>query len=382
MHQGMQPRILILGGYGNTGFLIAKLLLWESDARLVIAGRNANQAQRVADELNGEFKTDRASSQQVDAANKTSLESALADIDMLVVASSTLDYVGNVAEAAIKAGVDYLDVQLSSRTKLAVLQALRDKIEKEERCFITDAGFHPGVPAAMVRYIALKFDALEVANVSAAFQINWKAFQFSDSTLSEFIDEVKDFNPLILKHKQWIKVDLKTFPKFNLGDRWGDRYCMPVFLEELRSLPDTVPSLNETGFYISGFNWMTDYVIMPIALVAFKVFKEKAKSPMGKFFSWGLRNFSRPPYGAVLQLEAKGVKDKQSRCLQMRLTHDDAYELTAVPVVACLLQYLNGSIRRPGLWLQANIVEPVQFFGDIERLGINLSVSELPLRKA
>lgn len=69
---------------------------------------------------------------------------------------------------------------------------------------------------------------------------------------------------------------------------------------------------------------MTDYVIMPIAFVAFKVFKEEAKSLMGKFFGWGLRNFSHPPFGAVLQLEANGVMGQQSSFLRMRLTHDDA----------------------------------------------------------
>ena len=60
----------------------------------------------------------------------------------------------------------------------------------------------------------------------------------------------------------------------------------------------------------------------------------------------------------------------------MRLAHDDAYVLTAVPAVACLLQYLNGSIQQPGLWFQANVVEPIQFFKDIERLGVSIRLSE------
>ena len=52
----------------------------------------------------------------------------------------------------------------------------------------------------------------------------------------------------------------------------------------------------------------------------------------------------------------------------------DAYVLTTVPVVAGLLQYLNGNIRRAGLWFQANLVEPKQFFNDIERLGVGINV--------
>ncbi|MEL6606037.1 MAG: saccharopine dehydrogenase NADP-binding domain-containing protein [Cyanobacteria bacterium J06614_10] len=374
MNQTVQSKILILGGYGNTGFLIARLLLQESEAQLVIAGRNLSRAQRAADELNCKFETNRVSSKQVDAANKMSLEAAFVDIFIVVVASSTIDYVRNIADSALAAGVDYLDVQLSSPQKLAVLNALQEKIERKRLCFITDGGFHPGVPAAMVRYAAPKFDTLETANISAAFQLNWQALQFSDSTLSEFIDELNDLDPLIFKNKQWVKTNLKTLPKFNFGNRFGERYCLAMCLEELRALPEIIPSLNETGFYIAGFNWMTDYVIMPIAFVMLRVFGKKAKRPMGKVFSWSLRNFSHPPFGAVLQLEARGVKDKRSRYLQMRLTHDDAYALTAIPVAACLLQYLNRNIRRPGLWFQANLVEPIQFFEVIEKLGVNVDL--------
>ena len=228
----------------------------------------------------------------------------------------------------------------------------------------------------MVRYAATKLDALETANISAAFQLDWKNLQFSESTTSEFIDELKDFNPLVLKNRKWIKMHMKEFPKIDFGEPFGKRYCSAMFMEELRSLPDSIPSLQETGFYIAGFNWMIDYLIMPTAFGAFKLFGDKVKTPMGKLFSWGLRNFSKPPYGAVLQLEAIGQNDNQNNFINMKLTHVDAYVLTAVPVVACLLQYMEGIIRRPGLWFQANLVEPAQFFDDIKRLGVEITLEE------
>ncbi len=370
----MEQKILILGGYGNAGFLIGRLLLQESNVQLVISGRNLSRAKKAADELNRAFNTNRVSGKRVDAADTNSLETALEGVSLILVASSTIDYVHNVCDIALKAGADYLDVQLSSPEKLAVLNALQEKIEKSDRCFITDGGFHPGVPAAMVRYAATKFDTLEVANISAVFQLNWKDMRFSESTTSEFMDELKNFNPLVLKNKKWVKMSMKELPKFDFGESFGERYCTPMFLEELRALPDTIPSLKETGFYIAGFNWMTDYLIMPIAFVALKMFRKKANRPMGKLFSWGLRNFSKAPFGAILQLEAKGLKGKKDSFMHMSLTHDDAYVLTAVPVVACLLQYLNGNIRRTGLWFQANLVEPKQFFNDIERLGVGINV--------
>ena len=374
MNSEMKKTVLILGGYGNSGLPIARLLLQECDVQLIIAGRNLGRGQRTADELNREFNTDRASSKQVDAANSDSLKAAFAGVDIVIVASSTMDYVHNVAYAALETGTDYLDVQLSCPPKLDALNRLREEIEERGRCFITDGGYHPGVPAAMVRFAATQFDALEVANISAAFQLNLNELQFSTSTTTEFIDELKNFNPLVLKNREWNRMSMKDLPTFDFGVDFGERSCTPMFLEEFRSLPEQIPTLRETGFYIAGFNWMTDYVVMPTAFAAMKLFGDGAKESMGKLFRWSLKHFSKPPFGAVIQLEAKGLNGNQITHMHMRLNHDDAYALTAVPVVATLLQYLNGDNRTSGLWFQANFVEPIQFFQDIERLGVGMKV--------
>ena len=60
----------------------------------------------------------------------------------------------------------------------------------------------------------------------------------------------------------------------------------------------------------------------------------------------------------------------------MEISHSDGYLLTAVPVVACLFQYLDGSVRNPGLHFQANVVEPKRFFRDLQMMGIDVILTE------
>jgi len=53
----------------------------------------------------------------------------------------------------------------------------------------------------------------------------------------------------------------------------------------------------------------------------------------------------------------------------------DGYELTAIPVVATLLQYLDGSARKPGLWMMGHLVKPIRLMMDMEKMGVKFTTS-------
>lgn len=50
-----QKKIIILGGYGHTGRLIARLLLSVTEVHVVLAGRNGLLAENLAIDLNREI---------------------------------------------------------------------------------------------------------------------------------------------------------------------------------------------------------------------------------------------------------------------------------------------------------------------------------------
>ena len=58
------------------------------------------------------------------------------------------------------------------------------------------------------------------------------------------------------------------------------------------------------------------------------------------------------------------------------MSSENGYAFTAIPAAACLLQYLDGSIRKPGLWLQGIVVEPDRLMVDMERMGIQVELRD------
>lgn len=368
----MSKRILILGGAGNTGCKIALLLALITDVELVLAGRNLDKAQAMADALNDDVGGARVTARQVDASDVDALLAAFSEVDAVVVASSTTAYAWQVAHVAMAAGIDYFDTQLSTREKIAMLRDVRRDIEEDGLLFITDCGFHPGVPAALVRYAARVFDTVEKANVSALLRLNWRDLSFAQATAVEMVEEFEHYQPTVYHNGFWKTYDLSKPPRVDFGEPFGQQMCVPMHLHELEELPRRLPSLRETGFFIAGFNPFVDYVIIPLSFAALGV-APGTKPRLARLFEWGLKKFARPPYGAILRMDASGALNDHSVTMTLTLAHDDAYWLTAAPVAACLLQYLDGALEPSGLHFQANIVEPARFLRDLSHLGVNVT---------
>ncbi|MCX6025966.1 MAG: saccharopine dehydrogenase NADP-binding domain-containing protein, partial [Chloroflexi bacterium] len=285
------PTLIILGGYGNTGRALARLMLEHSQVRLVLAGRNEARALAEAAALNERFAGHRARGIAADAGDRKSLLRAFEGASLVVAASSTSPVVTTVAEAALEAGIDYLDPQFS-RAKVAALQKMAPRIQAAGRCFITDAGFHPGLPAALVRYAAAHFDRLQIANVGSVIQIDWRTLDVSPATIDELVAEFRDYQSLHYKDGRWRPMGwVESFRPvwMTFGQGFGRRYTMPMFLEELRPLPKLIPGLEETGFFVGGFNGFVDWVLMPLGMAWMAVSPKAGARAFGRLLLWGLR---------------------------------------------------------------------------------------------
>jgi len=367
-------KILILGGSGYTGRSLARHLLEQSQAEIVLAGRTLEKVQALTDKLNADFKGKRVTAIRADAADAASLKAALRGVDLLLVAAplTTAPY-ETVIRSALAAGVDYLDVQIGGK-KLARLQSLAEEIKQAGRCFITEAGFHPGLPAALVRYAAAQLDVIESAVTAGYLNMGGSKLPYTDSA-DELMEMFKEFQAQVFKNGKWTKSSSFEMRKIDFGGDIGLKNCYSMFFPELQALPEMYPSLKDVGFYISEMHWLVDYVITMLVMAGLKLFPRRGMRPLGKLMWWAMFNLPKPPYRVELTVQASGSRNGKPAQVRAGVAHADGYELTAIPVVAFLLQYLDGSAKRPGLWMMGHLAEPVRLMIDMEKMGVKVTTA-------
>jgi hypothetical protein len=356
--------ILLLGGYGATGRLLTKHLLAQTDYSIIIAGRSLDKAQAFVELLHDP----RLNARRADAADADSLRQALRGVDFLLVAAPTTHQAETVVRLALEAGVDYLDVQYSD-AKLAALRIHEREMLEKHLCFVTEAGYHPGLPSAMIRYAASKLECIESARTAGYLNVG-------NLPYTEAVDELMEgflhYQAQVYKNGAWTRPNSWEMRKFDFGEGIGIKTCYSMFFEELRCIPEMYPTLRDTGFYISGWNLLADLVLTPIVMIGLKIAPKRGIRPLGKLMWWAM-GLSRPPYRVVLRVEASGLLNGSQVAVETRIEHEDGYELTAIPVVALLRQY--DRIRQPGLHMMGHLVEPVRLFQDMERMGVRVTTT-------
>lgn len=349
--------------------MLCRYLLKETNVNIIVAGRRLEKAEEFANKLNQEFLPNRISARYVNASNLESLRKAFYDIDFVLVAATTTKWAKQIAETALKANIDYMDIYFQQDV-YPVLEIMKQRIKNSRSCFITQAGFHPGLPAAYIRKGAQYFDRYNRANV--AFAMNLKIDKVD--SIYEIIDAFADYKPKFFQDGIWKIGTYKDALKIDLGQLFGVKRCFPMDMKEIEPLPEMF-GLQEVGVFTTGFNWFVDWFVFPLIMLSQKIKKGFLRDFWAGILTFGINQFSPKEEGVVFILEAEGEKDNKPQKLRIFSEHNSSYEFTVISVLACLNQYLDGAIRQPGLWMMGHIVTPDRLFDDMEKMGVRHEIS-------
>jgi hypothetical protein len=360
--------ILVLGGYGGAGTAISRMVLKETDFDLIVAGRRNERAEAVAEDLNRDFSGDRASWAFADAYDPRTLAEPFGRADLVIVAATTTSFVETTARSALEAGADYLDIHYPQEV-VAVLEGLAPEVEGAGLTFVTQAGFLPGLPSVFVRRVGAFFSKYRRAAASVAMRTDFDP----GGAVLEFVDALGDYSADVYRVGGWRRAGYRDIRKVDFGPPLGERACYPTTLAEMRDLPERL-GIEELGAYVAGLNWFVDYLVTPLAFALGKVKRGLGRRQLAQLMVWGSKRFKPEGEAVTLVLEAEGERDGKGVTVRMTAKHDDVYEFTAMSVAAFLVQYLDGSAKKPGLAMMGHLVDPERFVADLERMGADVEV--------
>ncbi|MEY3221010.1 MAG: hypothetical protein RIT27_2367 [Pseudomonadota bacterium] len=354
---------LILGGTGNAGFSLAHSLLKETDLSLIITSRDKEKAHFTAGELNAcALKDDwryRVTGIALDPNNQAALRDILAKVDVVIVAAAGID-TAILAEVLIETKTNCIDIR-ENPDKHRILQRFVPQFIENNIFYLADAGIFPGTSAILMRYLLAQMPHADQAFANVLIRMNWQKYQFSQTTVKDFVEILQNTQNKVWKQPHWKKAGWwRDFPQIKFPQPFGSQTCAPMVLPEMTQLVENYPQLKYAGVRIAGFNPVVDYLLMP--LLQWTTF------PLAKPLEWALKKFSKPPFGTYLQAEISGIENNRRQILKATLFHEDAYELTAAAISAVVLQYLKEN-KTAGLHLQGLWANPIDFIEQLKKLG-------------
>jgi saccharopine dehydrogenase-like NADP-dependent oxidoreductase len=358
--------ILILGGYGFAGSETAKLLIEHTDCSITLAGRNLDKACKKAKELNQSYSYNRADELMLDAGNIDEMAEKMKAFDLVIVCIPLASLGDNVAKAAIKAEINYIDLNLNEKKQKTLKDSI-DLIKKKGLTFISEAGLVPGTPAFMLRLIQKELPSISEVTFSGYF--NEK-----EVTMGSCEDMIKEAStkPLVLQDGKWVETSLMKGINIDFGGEIGLKKCYPLRMMEIEDLALRL-GLNKCNVYSVGIGGMADLIV--VIWSVFKLYKKESRAKKGAKLLYRAANKNRkPPYITIVQAKGIGQENNENKEITLSLVHTNAWIGTAIPVAACVLQLLDGTIKKPGLFRMGELVEVERFKNDISNLGMEMKI--------
>ncbi len=158
-------RTLVLGGYGNFGARICRALAGDPTIDLLVAGRNRDQAQQLADTLDGA-----ASAVAVDFNSPDFVRTVRQlDVGLVVHAAGPFQQqTYTVAHAAAEAGAHYIDLADGRRFVCDFPAALHARFQAAGRTGITGASTVPALSSAVVEHLCAGWTAIDSIDICIA----------------------------------------------------------------------------------------------------------------------------------------------------------------------------------------------------------------------
>lgn len=213
---------VVVIGAGKIGGAIALMLAEKGDYKIVVADRSAEQLARIE-------RHPAIATMPVDIADRAALVDLLKG-KFAVLSAAPFNLTGQIAEAALEAGVHYLDLT----EDVATTKKVEQLAQGASTAFIPQCGLAPGFISIVANDLAKRFDSLDSVRmrVGALPQypsnaLNYNLTWSTDGLINEYIEpceaivEGKFVTVPAMEEREEFSLDGVTYEAFNTSGGLG-----------------------------------------------------------------------------------------------------------------------------------------------------------------
>ncbi len=365
-------KVLILGGYGNFGKLIStalsqKELLKNQNIQVVIAGRNSQKAQLLAQELQCDYLT-------IDV-NKDPLTQILKAHQIDLIISTIGPFQGqsyHIAESAIAAKTHYIDLA-DSREFVTGISSLDHQALSNNLFICSGASTVPSLSSAAVNHYLPYFSSLETIEISLTASERVPGI----STLSAVLSYAGEtFNTWKNRHWQ------STYGLHNIEHRHfyhlpKKRWVSSCNVPDLEIFPENYPSLKNISFKagvgISLIQFSASFIAF---LRRFKLLSNPVKyAPFFYKIAQQFERFGDGLSGMQIRMLGKSARgDSSTNNLEINweiIGYDN--EGPNIPCYAAIIltrKLANNQLQERGAFPSTNLITLQEYLAELTTLNI------------
>ena len=353
-------KILIVGGYGSVGRVIATTLGKRFPGRVVAAGRNYHKAKQLSSETQQQVLPLALDIYKL-------RESELRDVAVVVTCIDQGDT--QFVEQCLRRGIHYVDISASYKF-LSKIEALDSEARKHGSTVVLSVGLAPGLTNLLVSYCQSVFEALEQVDIfimlgSGEVPGKESILWILENLDTEFLVREKG----VLKQVRSFEDSKETvFP-----DEFGRRRAYRFNFSDRHAIAKTF-----------GIDSISTWVCFDLALVT-QLFALSTKIGLSKALRSGiLKNllvkiFQTFQFGSdkfEIEVDARGIVDGNFARYEPSIRGQKEGMITGL-VAAKVAEHLYTSSLPSGVFHIEQLFDPLEFIESLNGNGLIFSRSEL-----
>lgn len=362
----MIKRVLVIGGYGNFGSFISQTLAKETNIQVIIAGRNLEKAETLANEIESKNKVEVV---VLDINTDLNNKLALLQPDIVIHTSGPFQSQGyDVAQACIEHGIHYIDLA-DGRDFVSDIYKLDKQAKENHALVISGASSVPCLTSALIDHYIDEFDVLE--SVDYGITTAQQTARGLATTAAILAYTGKPFNTLLNGKRKliygWQNLRLRKYAKL------GWRLLGNCDIPDLTLFPKRYPSLKNIRFF-AGLELPFIHITLWFLswLVRFKIINKLEKAaPLLLRTSFMFDWFGSANSAFHMTLSGKENTKQKSIVFELTALSGEGPYIPCMPAILMAKKLANGQENTAGAYPCMGFISRDEYLAALSTLDIS-----------